>query len=182
MIFQDLSVWEIAAIVGAFVASGLVRGFNGGAGANFITAPVVALSQHRRRQPDRTGRGRFQPRQKRGKGLQMSLGYDDQQQTLGIAQQVAYADLALPLNGPTVAQRQQSGQTAPSRAILGIGDDVRRAVVESQTGAGQQAKILCPRLDHVRQGRIVHQVFDETCLSRPATITDFLRRRQSLYA
>ena len=43
MIFQDLSVWEIAAIVGAFVASGLVRGFNGGAGANFITAPVVAL-------------------------------------------------------------------------------------------------------------------------------------------
>jgi len=43
MIFHDLSVWEIAAIVGAFVASGLVRGFNGGAGANFITAPVVAL-------------------------------------------------------------------------------------------------------------------------------------------
>ncbi len=43
MILQELSVWEIAAIVGAFVASGLVRGFNGGAGANFITAPVVAL-------------------------------------------------------------------------------------------------------------------------------------------
>ena len=29
-------------MVAAFVASGLVRGFNGGAGANFITAPVVA--------------------------------------------------------------------------------------------------------------------------------------------
>lgn len=43
MIFQELALWEIAAIVGAFVASGLVRGFNGGAGANFITAPVVAL-------------------------------------------------------------------------------------------------------------------------------------------
>lgn len=29
-------------MIAAFVASGLVRGFNGGAGANFITAPVLA--------------------------------------------------------------------------------------------------------------------------------------------
>ena len=43
MILNGLSAWELAAIVVAFVASGLVRGFNGGAGANFITAPVLAL-------------------------------------------------------------------------------------------------------------------------------------------
>ena len=43
MIFDSLTAWQIAAIVAAFVASGLLRGFNGGAGANFITAPVLAL-------------------------------------------------------------------------------------------------------------------------------------------
>ena len=43
MALSDLQVWEIAAIAAAFIASGLVRGFNGGAGANFITAPVLAL-------------------------------------------------------------------------------------------------------------------------------------------
>jgi len=42
MILDGISYWELAAMVAAFVASGLVRGFNGGAGANFITAPVVA--------------------------------------------------------------------------------------------------------------------------------------------
>lgn len=42
MILDGISTWELAAMVAAFVASGLVRGFNGGAGANFITAPVVA--------------------------------------------------------------------------------------------------------------------------------------------
>ena len=43
MIPNGISAWELAAIIVAFVASGLVRGFNGGAGANFITAPVLAL-------------------------------------------------------------------------------------------------------------------------------------------
>lgn len=43
MILESLTVWQILAMTGAFVASGLVRGFNGGAGANFITAPVLAL-------------------------------------------------------------------------------------------------------------------------------------------
>ncbi len=43
MILDVLSPWELAAMAAAFVASGLVRGFNGGAGANFITAPVLAL-------------------------------------------------------------------------------------------------------------------------------------------
>ena len=43
MALNDLQIWEIAAIAAAFIASGLVRGFNGGAGANFITAPVLAL-------------------------------------------------------------------------------------------------------------------------------------------
>ena len=43
MIYYELTSWELAAIIGAFIASGLVRGFNGGAGANFITAPVLAL-------------------------------------------------------------------------------------------------------------------------------------------
>lgn len=43
MILDGLSIWELVAITAAFVASGLVRGFNGGAGANFITAPVLAL-------------------------------------------------------------------------------------------------------------------------------------------
>ncbi|MEK9644493.1 MAG: sulfite exporter TauE/SafE family protein [Alphaproteobacteria bacterium] len=43
MILYGITYWHFAAIIGAFVASGLVRGFNGGAGANFITAPVLAL-------------------------------------------------------------------------------------------------------------------------------------------
>jgi uncharacterized membrane protein YfcA len=43
MILGEISTWELAAMIAAFIASGLVRGFNGGAGANFITAPVVAL-------------------------------------------------------------------------------------------------------------------------------------------
>lgn len=43
MSLEDISAWQWAAMAGAFVASGLVRGFNGGAGANFITAPVLAL-------------------------------------------------------------------------------------------------------------------------------------------
>ena len=43
MIPNDSVPVELAAIIVAFVASGLVRGFNGGAGANFITAPVLAL-------------------------------------------------------------------------------------------------------------------------------------------
>ena len=43
MMFEDIKTWELAVMIAAFVASGLVRGFNGGAGANFITAPVLAL-------------------------------------------------------------------------------------------------------------------------------------------
>lgn len=43
MILDGITVWQFAAMLAAFVASGLVRGFNGGAGANFITAPVLAL-------------------------------------------------------------------------------------------------------------------------------------------
>ena len=42
MTFLGVSTIELALMVGAFVGSGLVRGFNGGAGANFITAPVLA--------------------------------------------------------------------------------------------------------------------------------------------
>lgn len=42
MIIHGIATWELGAMIAAFVASGLVRGFNGGAGANFITAPVVA--------------------------------------------------------------------------------------------------------------------------------------------
>ena len=43
MILDGLQAWELGVITAAFIASGLVRGFNGGAGANFITAPVLAL-------------------------------------------------------------------------------------------------------------------------------------------
>jgi uncharacterized membrane protein YfcA len=43
MILESLTLWQLLAMTAAFVASGLVRGFNGGAGANFITAPVLAL-------------------------------------------------------------------------------------------------------------------------------------------
>lgn len=43
MILDGITAWKLAAMIAAFVASGLVRGFNGGAGANFITAPVLAL-------------------------------------------------------------------------------------------------------------------------------------------
>lgn len=39
---DSLTGIDIALMIGAFVASGLMRGFNGGAGANFITAPVLA--------------------------------------------------------------------------------------------------------------------------------------------
>lgn len=43
MILDGITIWHFVAMLAAFVASGLVRGFNGGAGANFITAPVLAL-------------------------------------------------------------------------------------------------------------------------------------------
>lgn len=42
MTFLGLSLTDLAFMVGAFAASGMMRGFNGGAGANFITAPVLA--------------------------------------------------------------------------------------------------------------------------------------------
>lgn len=42
MILERFSLLEMLAMIGAFIVSGLMRGFNGGAGANFITAPVLA--------------------------------------------------------------------------------------------------------------------------------------------
>lgn len=42
MPLNDFSSLEWVLMVGAFSAAGLVRGFNGGAGANFLTAPVLA--------------------------------------------------------------------------------------------------------------------------------------------
>ena len=43
MALFGLDVWEIALVAAAFAASGIVRGFGGGIGANFLTAPVLAL-------------------------------------------------------------------------------------------------------------------------------------------
>lgn len=37
-----LDEWELALVAVAFAASGIVRGFGGGIGANFLTAPVLA--------------------------------------------------------------------------------------------------------------------------------------------
>jgi len=42
MTVLGVSIIELVFMIGAFAASGLIRGFNGGAGANFITAPVLA--------------------------------------------------------------------------------------------------------------------------------------------
>lgn len=39
---QALWTWETLLCVGAMLVSGLVRGFNGGAGANFFSAPVLS--------------------------------------------------------------------------------------------------------------------------------------------
>ncbi len=38
-----LDGWELALVVAAFAGSGIVRGFGGGIGANFLTAPVLAV-------------------------------------------------------------------------------------------------------------------------------------------
>ena len=43
MIVDGILSWELVVMAVAFAGAGFVRGFNGGAGANFITAPVVAL-------------------------------------------------------------------------------------------------------------------------------------------
>lgn len=43
MPLEGITYGQFAVLAAAFVAAGLVRGFNGGAGANFITAPVAAL-------------------------------------------------------------------------------------------------------------------------------------------
>lgn len=43
MTVLGLDAWELALAVAAFAASGIVRGFGGGIGANFLTAPVLAV-------------------------------------------------------------------------------------------------------------------------------------------
>ncbi len=43
MTFFDLDSLELTVVALAFAASGIVRGFGGGIGANFLTAPVLAL-------------------------------------------------------------------------------------------------------------------------------------------
>ena len=42
MTLFGLDAWELALVTVAFAASGIVRGFGGGIGANFLTAPVLA--------------------------------------------------------------------------------------------------------------------------------------------
>ena len=42
MMFFGLDAWEFALVTLAFAGSGIVRGFGGGIGANFLTAPVLA--------------------------------------------------------------------------------------------------------------------------------------------
>ena len=42
MSLLGLDHWEVALVVAAFAASGIIRGFGGGIGANFLTAPVLA--------------------------------------------------------------------------------------------------------------------------------------------
>ena len=43
MVIEGITTWNLLAMVLAFIGAGVVRGFNGGAGANFITAPVLAI-------------------------------------------------------------------------------------------------------------------------------------------
>ncbi len=43
MPIDDLLTYDVLIMVAAFLASGLVRGVTGGAGANFITAPVLSI-------------------------------------------------------------------------------------------------------------------------------------------
>lgn len=43
MDMYGLGPWEWALVVAAFTGSGLVRGFTGGIGANFLTAPVLSV-------------------------------------------------------------------------------------------------------------------------------------------
>ena len=38
-----LNVWALALVVVAFLASGVVRGFTGGIGSNFLTAPILSV-------------------------------------------------------------------------------------------------------------------------------------------
>ncbi len=52
--------------------------------------------------------------------------------------EVAQAQQAIALHRPQIARGQDSRQPAPTGAIGGIGDDVRRTIGEDQTGADRQ--------------------------------------------
>ncbi len=43
MLIDDLLTFDVLIMIGAMFASGLVRGFTGGAGANFFSAPVLSI-------------------------------------------------------------------------------------------------------------------------------------------
>ncbi len=142
-------------------------------------APVVAAPVQGGAQPDRARRRLghasqhlFQPCQPIGRD-------EDQQQVFRIGQQVAQADLALALFRPAIAQGQQARQAAPARARFGMGDDVRRPVVEDQPRAGQQAEVRRAPLYLFGQGRIVQRILDEGDLAWTAALAHLVRRSQT---
>jgi hypothetical protein len=69
------------------------------------------------------------------------IGQHDQQQILGMVEQVGEMEDAIALLRPPIAGGQQSRQPTPAMACRRIGDDVRRRIGEHQSCADDQPEI-----------------------------------------
>ena len=68
------------------------------------------------------------------------LVHRDQPQALGMGDQIVEGQMALALGRAQIAERQQPAEPAVGGAILGIGEDVGRAVGEDQPRARHDAQ------------------------------------------
>ncbi len=73
------------------------------------------------------------------------LGHDDQQQVVGMGEEVAEIEVAISLLRPAVADGQQPGQPPPAMARRGISNDVGRGIGEHQPSADNQLEINLSR-------------------------------------
>ena len=96
--------------------------------------------RHRHPQPHRAGAG-FAQGVKQG----AVATERDQQQVVGMVEQIGQVQHAVALFGAAVAQRQQPGQPAPTGARGGVGQDVRRGLARGIGGKHQ------PRAHHQPQ-------------------------------
>jgi hypothetical protein len=72
----------------------------------------------------------------------VSGGDDDEQQPLGVVEEVGAGQEAVALRGAAVAEGEQAGEAAPGRAVDRIGDDVGGAVGEGEAGADDETEAV----------------------------------------